>query len=72
MVRFLIFFIGKDDTRWLLSLSLKHRLYMLYFLISFCSLCITDENSLLVIALVVLNFGNAARLIMKVPLPKSV
>jgi len=72
MIRFLISILGKNDTRWLLSLSLKHRLYILYFLVSFCSLCITDENSLWVIVLVVLNFGNAARLIMKVPLPESV
>jgi len=72
MKRFLIYLLGKDDTRWLLSLSLKHRLYMLYFLISFVSLCIADENPLWLIALVVLNFGNSARLIRKVPLRKSV
>ena len=72
MKRLLIYLLGKEDARWLLSLSHKHRLYMLYFLISFCGLFVADENPLWVIALVVLNFGNAARLIRKVPLPESV
>lgn len=49
----------------------KHKLIVWYFTISFCSLCITDDSPIWAIALVVLNFGNAARLIKKVPLPKT-
>jgi len=68
MKRFLIYLLGKDDARTLLRLSLKHRFYVLYFLLSFCTLCVGDETSLWINALVVLNFGNSVRLINRVPL----
>lgn len=54
---------------WMPWLTWKHRLIVWYFTLSFCSLCIGDESPLWAIALVVLNFANAARLIRKVPLP---
>lgn len=52
------------------GLTWKQKLIVWYFIISFCSLCITDDSPLWAIAFVVLNFANAARLIRKVPLPE--
>jgi hypothetical protein len=53
------------------NLTWKQRLIVWYFVISLCSLCITDDSPLWAIALVVLNFANAARLVRKIPLPES-
>lgn len=53
----------------MLGLTLKQKMIVWYFTVSFCSLCITDDSPIWIIALVVLNFANAARLIKKVPLP---
>ena len=50
------------------GLTWKQKAIVLYFVISFCSLCITDDSPLWAIAFVVLNFANAARLIRKVPI----
>lgn len=50
------------------GLTFKQKAIVWYFIISFCSLCITDDSPIWAIALVVLNFANAARLIRKVPL----
>jgi len=58
---------GKEMTCFLLSLSPKHRLYCAYFCISLCSLCISDDSPLWVIALVVINLANAVRLLKRVP-----
>ena len=44
----------------------KRRLVGLYFCVSFFALCIGDESPLWVIALVVVNFANAARLVGKI------
>jgi hypothetical protein len=68
MKRFLIYLYGKNDARWLLSLSAKHKLYCAYFCISLCTPCIGDESPLWAVALMVLNFGNVVRLLRKVPL----
>jgi hypothetical protein len=68
MKRLLIRILGKNDARAILRLSVKHKLYMLYFGLSFCLLCIGDESSIWAIVLVVVNFINACRLIKKVPL----
>lgn len=53
------------------GLTRKQRLIVLYFALSFCSLCITDETPLWIVILIVLNFANAARLIKNVPLQKN-
>ena len=53
----------------MLGLTLKQKMIVWYFTVSFCSICITDDSPIWIIALVVLNFANAARLIKKVPLP---
>lgn len=53
----------------MLGLTLKQKMIVWYFTVSFCSLCITDDSPIWIIALVVLNFANAARLIKKIPLP---
>jgi hypothetical protein len=68
MKRLLIRILGPKDARAILRMSVKHRLYVLYFVLSFCTLCIDDDSPLWVIALVVANFGNAVRLIRKIPL----
>ena len=52
------------------GLTWKQKAICLYFLISFCSLCITDDSPLWAIAFVILNFANAVRLLRKVPIPK--
>jgi hypothetical protein len=67
MKRLLIYLLGKD-ARALLGLSRKHKLYVLYFGLSFCTLCIGGETPIWIVALIVLNFGNAVRLISRVPL----
>lgn len=51
-----------------LSLTTMQKLYVLYFCLSLCSLCVTDDSPIWAIVLVVLNFANAARLIKKVPI----
>lgn len=55
----------------MLGWTLKQKAIVWYFVLSFCSLCITDDSPLWAIAFVVLNFGNAARLIRKVPFPSN-
>lgn len=54
----------------MLGLTLKQKMIVWYFTVSFCSICITDDSPIWIIALVVLNFANAARLIKKIPLPE--
>jgi hypothetical protein len=68
MKRLLIRILGKNDARALMRLSVRHRIYVLYLGLSFCTLCIGDDSPLWIVALVVANFGNAVRLIRKVPL----
>ncbi len=53
------------------SLTWKQRLIVWYFAISFCTLCVGDDTPIWIIILIVLNFGNAARLVRKVPLPEK-
>jgi hypothetical protein len=53
------------------GLTVKQKAIVIYFLFSFFSLCVSDEASILIVALVVLNFANAARLVKKVPLPET-
>ena len=50
------------------SLTARQKFYVWYFCLSFCFLCITDDSPVWAIAVAVLNFANAARLIKKVPL----
>lgn len=50
------------------GLTLKHKVIVFYFTLSLCSLSISDESPLWAVALVVVNFINAARLVKKVPL----
>ncbi|MDR1584976.1 MAG: hypothetical protein LBS07_02215 [Prevotellaceae bacterium] len=52
------------------GLNLKQKAIVVYFIFSFCLLCVGDETPVWIVALVVLNFANAARLIRKVPLPE--
>lgn len=47
--------------------SLKYKIYIAYFVLSWPLLAIEDNAPLWIIALVVLNFGNAVRLINNVP-----
>ncbi len=61
-------FIDEFTMPWL---TLKQRLIVWYFALSFCLLCIGDESPIWAIFLVVLNFANAARLVRKVPLPDN-
>ena len=53
------------------GLTLKQKAIVFYFCISLCMLCVGDETPLWMIALIVLNFANAARLLRNVPLPKN-
>jgi len=68
MKRILLKFIGKTGYRALLSLSLRSLVYCVYFGFSFSMLFIGDETPLWAVALVVINFANAARLVRKVDL----
>ncbi|RGO07461.1 hypothetical protein [Phocaeicola dorei] len=57
-----------NDLKEYFSLTTKQKFYVWYFCLSFCFLCITDDNPIWAIIAVVLNFANAARLIKKVPI----
>lgn len=50
------------------KLSIKHKLYVAYFLLALPLMTINDDAPLWAIAIVVLNFINASRLIMQVPI----
>ena len=43
----------------------KRRIIELYFALSFCALSIGDDSPIWAVALVVLNFANAARIVRK-------
>lgn len=58
-----------SQLNWFVGLSGKHRLYVLYFILSFGILLSLVDHPLLELA-VVLNFGNAARLLKRVPVDK--
>lgn len=51
------------------SLTIRERLILLYVGLSFSALCVTEGSSLIAIAVIVLNFANAARLLRKLPEP---
>lgn len=54
-----------------IQLSLKHKIIVIYFVLSFCLLSVSDETPLYIIAIIVLNFANSARLIKRVPMPEE-
>lgn len=59
-----------DQLRWFASLNRKHRFFVVYFCLSFgILLSLVFDHPLLEFA-VVLNFGNAARLLKRVPVDK--
>ena len=64
--KFLLLF--GDEFKEYFSLTARQKVYVWYFCLSFCFLCITDDSPVWAIAVVILNFANAARLIKKVPL----
>ena len=51
------------------GLTWKQKAIVWYFVVSLCTLCVTDDSPIWAIVLIVLNFANAARLIKKIPLP---
>lgn len=56
---------------WWHTLIGKEKLYVVYFLVSFTLMVgLTDGNSIGVMFLVILNFGNSVRLIKRVPIDK--
>lgn len=60
-----------DELRWWKSLTTRQRIYTVYFLISFTLLLgMAEGNPLWVVMLAVLNFGNSARLLRRVPTDK--
>lgn len=67
MKKVLLLLFGEEFKEYL-SLSAKQKFYVWYFCLSFCFLCITDDSPVWAIAVVILNFANAARLIKKVPI----
>jgi hypothetical protein len=52
------------------GLTKKQKAIVAYFILSLCSLCVSDNTPILIVFLIVLNFANAARLVRKVPLPE--
>ena len=56
---------------WWHTLTGQEKLYVVYFLLSFILMAgLTDGNSIWVMFLAVLNFGNSVRLIKRVPIDK--
>ena len=61
----------KSELAWWKSLTAKQKFYAGYFLFSFTLLLgMAEENPLWLVMLVVLNFGNPARLLKRVPTNK--
>lgn len=61
----------KSELAWWRSLTTKQKFYAGYFLFSFTLLLgMAEENPLWLVILVVLNFGNSARLLKRVPTNK--
>lgn len=59
------------ELAWWHTLTTKEKLYTVYFLSSFSLLVgMADCNPVWVIFLAVLNFGNSARLVKRVPIDK--
>ena len=57
-----------EEFAWWQKLKVLHRVYVVYFVVSMMMvLGLTDGNSIWVIAAVLLNFYNSARLIGRVP-----
>lgn len=57
-----------SELKWWRSLSAKEKLYTVYFLASFMLVVgLAEGNPMWVVLLAVLNFGNSARLIKRVP-----
>lgn len=54
--------------RWFAGLSMKQRLYVLYFCFSLTLLVALSYDNLMLMSIIVLNFGNSARLIKQVPI----
>ena len=52
-------------------LTAKQKVYVWYFVLSLMSLCVSDDTPLWLLAVIVLNFANAARLVRKVPMPET-
>ena len=52
-------------------LAAKQKVYVWYFILSLTSLFVSDETPLWLLAIIVLNFANAARLVRKVPMPET-
>ena len=61
----------KSELVWWKSLTAKQKFYAGYFLFRFTLLLgMAEENPLWLVMLVVLNFGNSARLLKRVPTNK--
>jgi len=52
------------------NLTLKQKVIILYFIISFCSLSVYSETPTWILIFLALNLANATRLVKKVPLPE--
>lgn len=61
----------ESEIAWWRTLTGKEKLYTIYFLLSFFAMVgLADDNPAWVLFLAVLNFGNSARLIKRVPMDK--
>lgn len=57
-----------SELKWWRTLTAREKLYTVYFLASFMLLVgIAESNPIWVVLLAVLNFGNSARLVKRVP-----
>ena len=57
-----------SELKWWHTLTAREKLYTVYFLASFMLLVgIAESNPIWVVLLAVLNFGNSARLVKRVP-----
>lgn len=58
------------DIRWWRSLTRKQRLYVIYFGVSFMTVCLLAEAPVWTLGISLLNFWNSARLLNRVPTDK--
>lgn len=58
----------KNEREWFMHLSFLHKVYFVYWLISFMLLFgVNEYNPMWLCILIVINFGNSVRLINRVP-----
>ena len=60
---------SNSEINYFKSLTLRDKAIIIYFAMSICSLCVSDDTDLFIIVLIIANFANATRLLRTIPTP---